>query len=64
VENLKRVLNISPDLIDSAYGQNIITLNEFRMFLDLPPVKNGDLLKNGNLLVLNNSESNESIEKN
>ena len=64
MENLKRVLNISPDLIDSAYDQNIITLNEFRMFLGLPYVQNGDILKNGNLLVLNNSESNESIEKN
>jgi len=63
VANLKRVLNISPDLIDSAYGQNIITLNEFRMFLGLPSVKNGDILKNGGSLVLGNFEPNESIEK-
>lgn len=53
MEDIKRVLNVSPELIDSAYGQNIITLNEFRQFLDLSPVKNGDFLKNGKSLVLN-----------
>ena len=33
-------------IVDSAYGQNIITVNEFRKLLGLAEIEGGDVCKN------------------
>lgn len=41
---------IDSKALDSAFGQNLITINEFRFLLGLPPIENGDKTKNGKTL--------------
>lgn len=42
--------SVDSKALDSAFGQNLITINEFRSLLGLPPIENGDKTKSGKTL--------------
>lgn len=55
---MNKDLNIDSKILDSAFAQNLITVNEFRAILGLKPIENGDRNKNGKTLEENWSTTN------
>ena len=53
-------LNIDSKILDSAFAQNLITINEFREMIGLKPIENGDRTKNGKTLEENWSTFNHN----